>query len=175
MIPEIFKVDDNGHVELNPNILLIPTYKALWEYYHSLDIFSYINFMYHPESPYANYTDDEKEDALSEMFPGLDLYTLEYEAARDLFVKQCDTPLRKIYMGAKKATEKTVFFFENQQATGGRDGTIGQFKSFILESKKLMKAMSDTELAYKEELITARGGQAMTDDEEVDYDSNDWD
>lgn len=173
MIPEIFKIVDD-QVVLNPTILLVPEYRTLWDYCNNLDWFSHLYFSHHPESPFANYSEEKRDEVMDTNYPNVDKFCFEYIVAKELFIEQCNTPCREIYIAAKIAAEQLLTFYKTSTVTDGRDGNMGAYTNFILNSTKIMKAMAATENAYKEELISARGGEEITNDENVDYNDDNF-
>jgi hypothetical protein len=98
MIPKFFDIANN-RVVLNHNCLSIPELKALVDKYEDpLPAFNYIHYMVDPQSPYANLSDELREETLLKDFPGE--YTLEDEemiAALDKIKMLYITPSYQYY------------------------------------------------------------------------------
>ena len=153
MIPKIFDID-NGKVVINPECLLIPELKAVVDNYTDpLPALSFLYFLHHPEGPYSNIPEDEKEDIIFQDFPGD--YSLEEEVMHKASEKLASlymTPTFRYYLDQKVLLEKLRKFARSTAITGGKDGNLNSFLAQLRSTSKTINEFKLLENMVNKEL-----------------------
>lgn len=171
MIPEILDIE-NGKVVINANVLLIPELKAVHDAYSDpIPALSFLRFRYHPEGPYCNTPEAEKEDIVLMDFPGE--YTLEDEVmvkAMEKMEKFMISPTYRYYLDQKLLLEKLGKFAREAPITSGRDGNVNAMISQIKSVGKTISEFKQLEKIVQQELnehkSKVRGGKKKAYDQQ---------
>lgn len=168
MIKKIFDID-NDRVVITPECLLIPEFKALVDKYEDpTAALSFVYFMTHPESAYADVPENDKEDIVSKDVGGdFQLDDDEITAALKKSELLHTTPTRRFYLDAKIGLEKMGAFMRDQQIKSGiKDGNDTFFMGILKSLGTITKQFKDLEKEYNDEVsANIRGGHEASYDE----------
>jgi hypothetical protein len=165
---ELFTVENEKVV---PSVALynIPELKILLDTYpkEAMNMFSYLYYTHYPKSPYANLTDEEREDALDETYGGSwsteDPY---FRIADDLVNRLYTTPTKKFFLNAKMALEKLGDYLANASIVDGKDGNLGHYSMAMTRIGKTMDDFKKLEKMYQDE----SGNDGTRGNKSVSYD-----
>lgn len=172
MIAKILTVEKDS-VVIDEVVLSVPEFKKIWELYKDITPFQYLWAMYDPNSPYMNYTEDEREMKVLEDFPG-NYSVNDYEMHKA--IKKCEelyfSPVRRLLKGTKTGVDKLSAYFEEMTIDSGLGGNLAQVKSALVDMPKIIKAYLEAESAYRQELQKSRGEirRGIDDDYQDNYD-----
>lgn len=157
MIPKIFDIE-LGKVTINENCLLIPEFKAVYDYYKDgIPAFSYLHYYFTLDGPYANIPEDEKQELLLSDFPGE--YSLEDDVMIDAIKKMklfFTTPTYRYYLDQKYLLEKLGNFARTASITTGKDGNITALQSQLRSTTKTINEFRTLESLVQKELNSSR-------------------
>lgn len=146
----------NGYeVVINqPEVLLVPEFKALWDKQRNkckedktgekrlkaYKEFTYIYMLHDWESPYSDYTDDEKLETLMEEYEVTidDLRDPLFQAASLKYQKLQSTIKVELLLAAKRMASKLIVFFNTVDLTERTDDG-----KFIFSSKDVIANLKD--------------------------------
>lgn len=164
---DIFDIVEK-RVIINPNILLIPQFKAIVDKYEKnyLDVFCFIYYFCYYKSPFSDYKPEQKEEILMTIYNKDDIFTLEDEEvieAIKLFNEMQWTPTLELLEAAKCTLFRMADYLRTTTIIDGRDGNLTQINS-------LMKQLGATVGSYdqlkeqvekEKEKTTIRGGKTI--------------
>lgn len=160
----IFDIEE-GKVIINENCYLIPELKALIdEYSDPIPALSYVHFLTHPDSPYHNLPDGEKEQIVSEDVGGdfgLEDEVLEIAIAK--LQKLYHTPIQDYYEGQKNSMHIVGKFLKNlseSSITTGKDGNLSEIVRMQKEAGKTMESFLKLEKLWREQVEQKLRGNA---------------
>ena len=159
----------DNKVVIDESILSIPEFNDLWQEYKSIKSFQCIWALYDPESPYMNFSEDEREDIVNRDYPDddFDRNSLVFIKCKRKAELMYFSPIRKILKGAKSAVEKLAQYFEDTAIVHGRDGNVSAVSSALVNLPKIIKGYQEAETAYKQELQRVRGQLKRAVDEDA--------
>ena len=162
----IFEIQDDK-VAITPNVLLIPEFKALVDTYKEpIAALSYIYFMCHPESPYADVPENDKQEIISNDVGGdFGLEDDEIEAAIKKAEMLYVTPTRRFFLNAKRGLETMGDYIGKASITEGKDGNFSTLQMAYTRIGKMIQEFKVLEKEYKEEV-----GSALRGSSELSYD-----
>jgi hypothetical protein len=144
----MFQIDSSNKLIIDPDLLAIPEFKAIWESDSSkskelaYSTFEYIYFMCDPKSPYNNYPPDKKEKFIREDFirdkdikesnPLIKSAILKYNS----LVK---VPEHYLLESARNALFKVSQWLDTTKIRDGKDGNI---QSVIASIKNLASSLN---------------------------------
>lgn len=154
---KIFDLDETGELIISPESLSIAILEAVYKKYSKdpLPVFKYINFMTNPYSPFNNYKESEREEAILEECGGDFLTDCNLiNSAIDFIEKAYETPTKRFYLGNKILADRLTEYARTATITAGNNGNISALQAQIKNSAEFMKSYKAVENAYKEELVT---------------------
>lgn len=165
-LPKILTVDTNNIIIINEALLVIPEYRQLWDENKDIKVFYYLWAMYDPESPYFNLSDEDRQEGVLKDYPIQEyMNELSFIQAINKTEQLYFSPIRKILKGTKAAVEKLALFFETEEVTSGRDGSVNSIISGIKTMPQIIKAYLEAENQYKIEVSKSRGNTQFGIDE----------
>lgn len=158
----VFDVE-NGAVKLNENCFLIPELKAIVDKYKDpKPALAFVYYMTAYDSPYANLPDTDKEAEISEDVGGE--FSLEDDiilAAVDKMNKLFETPLSRLYAGAKKNVDNIGQYLSTTVIEGGLKGNLGDLYRIQTGLIKIAENFKKVEQMKDEEIKTSLRGKAQ--------------
>ena len=154
MLIKVIEVYDKK-VIINDAILNVPEFKALYEK-SGVEPFQFLWALFDPESPYMNYTEDEREDKVAIDFPinqNDPLFLKAYRKCQDMYT----SPIRRLLRGAKASIESLALYLETTSIEHGKDGNLSQVIMAQKSLPQIIKSFQATEEAYKNEVQKSRG------------------
>lgn len=123
-------------VIINENILLIPTFKRVVDKYGDkcLDVFCFIHYYCNYKSPFFEYTDENKEEKLMELYNPDGIFTMEDPEiieAMKLYNEIQWTPTMELVEAAKIMIHKMAAYLKTASLTDGKDGNITQIGNIM--------------------------------------------
>ncbi len=153
-------------VILNENILLIPTFKAVVDRYPNiyLDVFCFIYYYCDYKSPFADYTTEQKEEQLMELYNPEGVFTLEDDEliqAMDLYNKMQWTPTMELLEASKVMMHRMALYLRTAEITDGKDGNITQINNITKTIGQTVSSYDElrTQVEKEKEKATIRGGK----------------
>jgi len=164
---QIFDIE-NEKVVINPNCLLIPELRAVYDFYEdSLSALCFLYYYTDPKSPYNSLGEDLRESAIIFDYPGE--YTLEDKVmikALDKLKKLNITPTLALLNSAKIGLEKLSNYITTQEITSGRDGNMNTYLASLKSISQINKEYKSLEKQAEDEIqIKGRGGVEFSYDE----------
>jgi hypothetical protein len=165
---KIFDMADNK-VVFDSALLMVPEFKKLWDEDKSKtkDIafkqFAYIYFICDSGSPYANFPDEKRKEAVAkDMFKGEVKETPNLHAAMQKFKELAETPTQRLLTSVKKKIDQIATYLDT--TVYDDDNSSSQLKS-IESTSKLVAQLAVLEDAVNKEKATAntkRSGEKRT-------------
>lgn len=160
----------NNMVQIEPEILLIPEVKVLWDRDSSKDKIraykelSYIYFLYDFKSPYQNVDEQHRELEVKKDFLKDEKYPIDkdFQNAIDKYINLQITPSLRLLNAARGAQEKLTTFFKDK----GTDDK--NYTSNLEKIGKIIESIDKLEERVKKEIKTdekIRGGGSIGDRE----------
>jgi hypothetical protein len=153
----IFDIDDNDELIISAECRSIDILEAVYQKYKSdpLPVFKYINFLSNPYSPYNNYRENEKEEAIlndvgGSFLPDCNLI----QEAITRINKLYETPTKRFFESNKVLADRLTEYARTASITAGNNGNLSGLQAQLKNSGEFMKAFKLVENAYKEELVT---------------------
>lgn len=155
----------NTTVIVDPEYLLIPEFKTLWDQDKSKDKakaykeLAYVYFMSDYKSPYNNYLEQERKDIVKKDFMNDEKYqeTEQVKAAIAKYESLQETPSMRMLKASRKAQEKITKYFE----TGVCDIDVRELMMTLASIGKSIESVDKVEEKVKKEITNAekiRGG-----------------
>jgi hypothetical protein len=154
---KIFDLDENEDLIISPDCLSIDIMQKVFNKYKKdpLPVFKYINFMTNPYSPFNNYTEAEREDAILNEVKGSFITDCPLiNEAIDFIEKSYETPTKRFYIGNKVLADRLTEYAKTASITAGNNGNISALQQQLKNSAEFMKSYKAVENAYKEELVS---------------------
>ncbi len=161
-----------GQVVVDEVVLAIPELKELYEV-KGINYLQYLYCKYDPESPYLNFTEEERDDQIIKDIPEeLDMNNLTFVFAANKCEKLYDSPYRRILKGAKIAMDNLSTYLATVEVSGGREGNFTAIVNAIEKLPKVLAGYAAAENAYKMEVQKNRAGMKSAVDEDFNEDYN---
>lgn len=157
----------NDKVVLNENVLLIPELKVVSDKYEGLEVFSYIHYMTHDESPYNNLDNDERSDYVFNDYKG-DYHPddLEVVLAMEKLEELYSTPVKRFYKAQRAMMDKIAVYLENVQIDDDpRQGNTASVARFVEKADKILQNYLKSQQAREEELVKSIGNRKIAYDQ----------
>ncbi len=156
-------------VLVNENILLIPAFKRIVEEYDDrfLDVFTFIYYYCDYKSPFSDYSTDQKEEKLMELFNPDGIFTLDDQViieAVDQYNSLQKTASMELLEGAKIAMHKMAEYLRNVSIIDGRDGNIAQISGILKQMGSTVSSFEELQEQVEKEMekSTVRGGKHVS-------------
>lgn len=171
---QLFDVQDR---KLTPTIhcYALPFLKKVMDLFPDdyIDIYKYVFYLTCPDStlnPCVNLPEGEKEQwIISELKPTFymdDLYIAEV-------VKKCkelyETPILRVWRGAKKMVDKIGTLLDEEELTFGKDGNATDIRGMMKELPTYAENFMKLDTMLKEEQAKVRGGSKVRYDQLPGY------
>ena len=163
----VFDVE-NGQVVITPGCLLIPEFKKLAAKFkkNPIPVFSYVEFMTNPLSPYASTPESDKSEIVAkDMGINFSLDDQDIEDALQKANKLYLTPTRRFYLHSKQGLENMGEYLSKTKLTSGRDGSDGTIMGMLKSIGTITSQFQQLEKIYQEEVTNLRGNQSSSYDE----------
>lgn len=165
---KIFDLADN-RVIFDPALLLVPEFKQLWAKDKSKNKdmafkqFMYIYFIMDTASPYANFPEDKRKNAVAnDMLKGEVTETADLKAAIALYKELSETPTQRLLISVKGKIDDLANFLK---ATPVTEDSLQPILKAIESTSKLVAQLAVLEDAVNKEKSTAntkRSGEKRT-------------
>jgi hypothetical protein len=174
MIPRIFEVsEDKTRLKITPECYTIPELKAIMDKFDMLAE-PYLLYVYnhtHPEAPYINLPEDEKEENIiydiMNVFDQATYGDIDFEEpllkkAIDSLNNKFLTTTRRYFLSSKRLMDKNASFAQNIQIVDGKDGNWDQVQRMLREVGQTMKSFKEAEKQADDELgIKMKGNNEL--------------
>lgn len=163
---KVFDLNE-GVVVINPNCLLIPELKAIYDQYDDpIPAFCFVHFTCDPFGPYANLSDSQKEEVILDDYPGE--YTLEDECmfkAVEKIKTLYETPSMELRRNARVGL-KTLGDYLAKASIRDEDkgGNLGTFNTALKSIAKINQEFRTLDRDVEEEFRIRGGGQIGYDE-----------
>lgn len=153
-------------VRINENCVLIPELKKIMDAYTDpVAALTYVYFMTAPDSPYANVSEEERQQVVSEDVQGE--FGLEDECiieAIEKVGKLYETPTMRYYNAIRKSLDMTSSQLAGISALtfGTKDGNAEMIYKMQSNAGKLIEQFKKLEKIKDEELKTVLRGKAQS-------------
>jgi hypothetical protein len=145
MITDLFTVE-NGKVKPSLHCYLIPEFKQIIDKYEkrSTDMLAYCFYYACPFksiNPYADYSDDDREDELKRsfvVFPDNPDILLAIEKMKSLY----ETMNMRHFKSLKSSLHKTMDYLDNVVITDDRDGNLAKVHTIQKDAGKVMESFN---------------------------------
>lgn len=160
---------ENDKVVPGVECYTIPEIKNILDLYSkedSIEILTYIHFLYHPKSAYKNIPERDREDVILEKIRTGDW--VEDEGSILIAKKEIEklylSPTRRFFYSNKRSLEKLSKYMETTTIEAGKDGNFSTYVNTLSKVGKIMEDFKKIEkMVEDEEKITIRGDQEISD------------
>lgn len=166
---KVIKMDKDSAV-IDENIVCIPEFKALYDSLSledAIKAFTWLHFMYDPESPYLFTSEDEREDLINNDMGRLSgiKRTTEFLQAKAKMEKLCIGPISRLLIGLKASMDKIAMHLLTEEITGGKDGNFREIVAVHKEVKNVATNFNAIESEFRKEVAKTRGNSKSAIDE----------
>ena len=169
-----------GKVIIDEVILGIPVFKKMYDFYTERGVdtvllaFSYLHFMYDPESPYIMTQEDFRQQKVEKDFkgnynPSFDMVMVE---AAEKMKELCETPTYRYLMSLKASMDKIANLLLTEDIISGKDGNLADVIRLHKEATTLIQNFNSVLSDFQKEIAKRRGNtkQAIDkNDSEEDF------
>jgi hypothetical protein len=165
MIPRIFEVsEDKNRLKVTPECYTIPELKAIMDKF-DMQAEPYLLYIYnhtHPEAPYINLSEDEKEENIVYDI----VNTLGDFDTDDPLLQKAITKLKKLftstvqnyYEGLKFSMDNMAKYLRTTQILEGKDGNLSEIMRAQQNAGNTIRAFMDAQKQADDELKTKMKG-----------------
>lgn len=175
----MFNLDPNGKIIIDPNILMVPEFKEIWESDKSktkdyaYSVFSGIYFLSNPMSPYWDWEDGRKIKEIENIYfkpYGIKIKDKNIQEANKKYLEFINTnPSQFLLEAAKETIYKLAQHLKTVPITSGKDGNILQVSNTMDKLAKTFASYDTLKQAIEKEKLNTgrkRGSQEIGYDEE---------
>lgn len=160
-------LDGNGKLVIDPSILNVKQFKDIWEAdkdktkEKTYSLFSALYLLYHPDSPYKEYQESEKNKQIEEQY--LKPYKVKlkdesFVAVSKQYVEFLkNTPSQYLLEAAKEKIYDIANFIKKTPLSAGRDGNILQITNTMEKMVKIFASYDTLKRAIETEKLSSGG------------------
>ena len=160
-------LDGNGKLVIDPSILNVKEFKNIWEAdkdktkEKTYSLFTALYLLHHPESPYKEYQESEKNKQIEEQYLKPYKTKLKDESFVAVskqyveFLKK--TPSQYLLEATREKVYEIANFIRKTPLSAGRDGTILQITNTMEKIVKIFASYDTLKKAIETEKLTSGG------------------
>jgi hypothetical protein len=174
---KVLTIKEN-RVIVNEVILVIPAFRKAYDYYvnkddvngmnNAISAFTYLHFMYDPESPHFFLHEDFRREKVIKDCPGdynpsFDIPLIE---AAEKMKELCETPTYRYLQSLKVAMDNTGDYLRSAQIVGGKDGNLNDIQRAQNSASTTISNFNAVDAAFRQEVIKRKGASKIAIDED---------
>jgi len=156
----MFTIDINGHIVIDPDLLVIPSIKKIWESDKTknkdkaVNILAAIYFFADPKSPYHNFPEKIKIQEIESQY-GIKLNEPSIKETIEFYKKVNITPPQFLLEAYRELLFKLGDFIKRTPISAGKDGTITQLLNAMDKSSKTFASYDALKEAIEKEKLNS--------------------
>ena len=168
-------------VIIDENVLAIKEFRNMFDFYKTRDegkeenaikAFTYLHFMYDPESPYLFMPEEDREASIKKDFKGAfnPAHDQVFLDAEEKMKKLCESPISRLLNALKVSLDKMSLFLVTEEIQTGKDGNAATILSMHNNAAKLAQNFNAIEADFRKEVSKSRGNsrKAIDADDQSD-------
>ena len=174
---KVLTIKEN-RVIVNEVVLVVPAFRKLYDYYvnkddvngvnNAISAFTYLHFMYDPESPHLFLHEDFRRERVIKDCPGdynpsFDLPLVE---AADKMKELCETPTQRYLQSLKVAMDNVGDYLRTAQVVGGKDGNLANIQQIQNNASITINNFNAVDAAFRQEVVKRKGSSKIAIDED---------
>lgn len=167
---------------IDVNCLTVREFKELYEDFlakdqedKAIECFTWLHFMYDPESPYLGVAEEEREVKINRDFKYLNIPEMKrnhlFLRAEDKMKVLSETPVSRLLLGLKVSMDKISNYLISEDIVAGKDGNLSEILRLHQQSGVILKNFNSIEADFKKEVSKNRGNTRNAVDEDDTEDS----
>ncbi len=156
----MFSIDINGKIIVDPNMLMIPSVKKIWDTdkakskEKALNTLAGIYFLCDPKSPYHNFPEDKKISAIEEQY-GIDTKNKDIKECIEIYRELNISPSQFLLESFRELLFKLGTFIKKTPISAGKDGTITQLLNAMEKASKTFASYDTLKEAIAKESLNS--------------------